>query len=85
MPRRSTEAKNLYDDEQKFHENLTQLNKVTEEYSQQQVRIKRTERAVPTAGRDVRRKQCLEDTSWTGEEKQGYCKSSTHRSRTSVE
>ena len=26
---------------------------------------KRTERAVPTAGRDVRREQCLEERSWT--------------------
>ena len=51
----------------RFYENLAQLNKVTEEHSQQQarrgqptpgekedfqqqVRIKRTERALPTAG-----------------------------------
>ena len=46
MPKRSTEAKNLDDDEKKIYENLTQLNKVTEEHSQQQAR-----RAQPTAGR----------------------------------
>ena len=69
LPNESTEAKNLDDDEWKIYENLTQLNNVTEkhsqqqarkavngrreEHSQQQARIKRTERAVPTAGREV--------------------------------
>ena len=43
-----------------------------EEHSQQQERIKRTERAVPTAGRDVRGEQCLEERSWTDDEKLGY-------------
>ena len=45
MPKRSTEAKNLDHDEKKIFENLTQLNKVSEEHSQQQAR-----RAQPTAG-----------------------------------
>ena len=51
MPKRSTEAKNLDEDEQKIYENLTQLNKVTKtcqdakEHCQQQAR-----RAQPTAG-----------------------------------
>ena len=50
MPKKSTEAKKLDDDEQKIYEKLTQLNKVTktcqdaEEHSQQQAR-----RAQPTA------------------------------------
>ena len=73
LPKRSTEAKNWDDDEQKIYEKLTQLNKVTktcqdakehsqqqavksvansrrEEHTQQQEKIKRTERAKPTAG-----------------------------------
>ena len=55
MPERSTEAKNLDDDEQKIYENFTQLNKVTEEHSQQQAR-----RAYPTAGENQknRKEQC---------------------------
>ena len=43
MPKWSTEAKNLDDDEWKIYENLTQRNKVTEEHSQQQAEK-------PTAG-----------------------------------
>ena len=39
-----------------------------EEHTQQQERIKRTERAVPTAGQDVRREQCLKERSWTGDD-----------------
>ena len=72
MPRRSTEAKNLDDDEWKIYENLTQLNKVTEEQSQQSDR-----RAQPTAVDNPKdrkssancrltrteREQCLEDRS----------------------
>ena len=78
MPKRSIEAKNLDDNEQKIYENLTQLNnsrqksianskqksianskqKSTakssrEEHSQEQGKINRTDRAVPTAVRDV--------------------------------
>ena len=51
MPKRSTEAKNLDDDEQTIYEKVTQLNEVTKtcqdakEHSQQQAR-----RAQPTAG-----------------------------------
>ena len=47
LPKWSTEAKNLDDDEKKIHDNLTLWNKVTEEHSQQQAR-----RAQPTAGRE---------------------------------
>ena len=36
-------------------------NRRREEHTEQQWRIKRTDRAVPTAGRDVRREQCLEE------------------------
>ena len=53
LPKRSTEAKNLDDDEQKIYENLTQLNKVTEERSQQQAEEhsqQQARRAQPTAG-----------------------------------
>ena len=45
MLNRSTEAKNLDDDEWKIYENLTQRNKEAEEHNQQQAR-----RAQPTAG-----------------------------------
>ena len=45
MPKRSTEAKNLDDDEWKIYENLTQQNKEAEEHNQQQAR-----RAQRTAG-----------------------------------
>ena len=59
MPKRSTEAKNLDDDEQKIYEKLTHLNKVTKmcqdakEHSQQQAvksivnsKLKRTRRTM---------------------------------------
>ena len=52
MPRRSTEAKNLDDDEWKINENLTQLNKVIEEQSQQSDR-----RAQPTAGENQKNRK----------------------------
>ena len=45
-------------------------NSTREEHNQQHARIKRTERAVPTAVLDVRREQCLEERSWTDDEKQ---------------
>ena len=53
MPKRSTEAKNLDDDEWKTYENLTQRNKVSEEHSQQQGdehSQQQARRAQPTAG-----------------------------------
>ena len=65
-------------DEQRIYEKRTQLKKETktcqeaEEHTQQQVRIKRTARAVPTAGRDVRGEQCLEERSWIDDKRQGY-------------
>ena len=52
MPKWSTEAKNL-----------DTANSKREEHIEQQERIKRTDRAVPTASRDVRREQCLEERS----------------------
>ena len=57
LPRRSTEAKNLDDDEQEIYQKLTQLNKVTKTYqdakahSQQQAR-----RAYPTGESQKNRK-----------------------------
>ena len=52
MPNRSTEAKNLDDDEWKIYENLTQRNKEAEEHNQQQAR-----RAYPTAGENPKNRK----------------------------
>ena len=60
MPRRSTEAKNLDNDEWNIYENLTQLNKVTEEQSQQQAEEhsqQQARRAYTTAGENQKNRK----------------------------
>ena len=52
-------------------------NSKREEHSQQQARkayptAREIKRTVPTAARDARGEQCLEERSWTDDEKQEY-------------